>query len=291
MTDPTFTVCLAQLRPTLGDVERNLAMHLEVFDAADDQDARLIVFPELSLTGYRLRDLVYEVAMRPDDPMLVRIAERTKGGGPDALVGFVEESADHRFYNAAAYFSQGRLVHLHRKVYLPTYGLFEEGRFFAAGDTFRAFRTGLGKFGILTCEDCWHLSAAYVYFLQNVDYLLVPSSGPGRGLPEEGKEPSSGKAWNSLLVATATFLTAGVLYANRVGYEDGVKFWGGSKYVDPFGEVVAEAGQVDPETVFCDVDPRDLRLARIQTPLRRDERPEIVRVWLDRLAGDEECAT
>ncbi|MDP6423188.1 MAG: nitrilase-related carbon-nitrogen hydrolase [Planctomycetota bacterium] len=282
MSTNRLTACIAQLSPRLGDVEANLASHLEAIGEAAAQDARLVVFPELSLTGYRLRDLTYEVALRRDDPVLAQLAKETRSG-PDIIAGFVEESDDHRFYNAAAYFSAGRVVHWHRKVYLPTYGLFEEGRFFACGADFRAFDTGLGRVGILICEDVWHLSSAYAYFLQSVDWLAVISSGPGRGLPEEGKEPASGKAWNSLLIALATFFNCGVLYCNRVGWEDGVKFWGGSKAIDPFGEIRAEAGQVDPELCFVDLDPADLRLARINTPIRRDERPDLLKRLLDEM--------
>lgn len=276
-----FTACLAQTSPRLGDVEANLEQHREAVAQARKQDARLVAFPELALTGYGLRDLTYEVAMRRDHEVLGELAKLSQG--VDILTGFVEESDDHRFYNAAAYFSAGRLVHVHRKVYLPTYGLFEEGRFFAEGTSFDAFDTGLGRIGVLVCEDVWHLSSAYAYFLQDVDWLFVISSGPGRGLPEEGQEPSSGKAWNSVLVACASFFQCGALYVNRVGWEDGVKFWGGSKFVDPTGEVRAEAGQVDSELVFVDVDPRELRLARINTPVRRDERPAILKNLIARL--------
>lgn len=283
MSSTTFTACLAQLSPRLGDVAANLELHREAVAGARAQDARIVVFPELSLTGYRLRDLTYELAMRRDDPRLEGIAELTRGNGPDIVVGFVEESDDHRFYNASAYYSSGRLVHLHHKVYLPTYGLFEEGRFLAPGNRFRAFATALGRVGLLVCEDVWHLSSAYAYFLQNVDWLIVTSSGPGRGLPEAGDEPSSGTAWNNLLGALATFFGCGAIYVNRVGYEDGVKFWGGSKVVDPFGQVLGEAGQVDRELLFVDIDRSALRLSRINTPIRRDERPEILRRLLDEL--------
>ena len=281
MTARPIPACLAQISPRLGDVEANLELHREAIAEAHAQDARLVVFPELSLTGYRLRDLTYEVAMRRDAKELGELAKLSRD--VDLLVGFVEESDEHRFYNAAAYFSAGRLLHVHRKVYLPTYGLFEEGRFFASGENFQAFDTGVGKLGLLICEDVWHMSAAYAYFLQDVDWLLVISSGPGRGLPPEGDEPSSGKAWNSLLVACSTFFQVGVAYVNRVGWEDGVKFWGGSKLVDPFGEIRSEAGQVDPELLFVELDPRELRLARINTPLRRDERPELLRSLIERI--------
>lgn len=271
-----FAVCLAQISPRLGDVEANFAMHEQAIADADAKGARLVLFPELALTGYRLRDLTYEVALGAGHPMLERLAALSKGG-PDFVTSFVQESEDHRFFNVAAYFSEGRLVHVHRKVYLPTYGLFEEGRFMAPGNRFDAFETGLGRMGLLVCEDAWHLSAPYSYFLQNVDFLLVCASSPGRGLPEAGEEPSSGRTWNSLLVASSNFFNVACLYVNRVGYEDGVKFWGGSKLVEPGGHVIASAGQIEPELCFGEIDPARIRLARINTPIRRDERPELLR--------------
>lgn len=279
-----FTTCLAQTSPRLGDVAHNLEQHREAIERARSEEAQLIAFPELALTGYRLRDLTFEVALGRRSAVVDELAALSKG--IDVLTGFVEESDDHRFYNVAAYFSAGRLLHVHRKVYLPTYGLFEEGRFFAEGTRFDAFETGFGRVGVLVCEDVWHLSAAYAYFLQDVDWLYVISSGPGRGLPEAGKEPSSGKAWNSVLVACASFFQVGVIFVNRVGWEDGVKFWGGSKYVDPSGEVRSEAGQVEAELVYAELDARDLRLSRIHTPLRRDERPSILAQLIARLTDE-----
>ncbi len=140
MKQTPFKIALAQISPRLGDLAANLKMHKGSMAQASAAGARLVLFPELALTGYRLRDLTYEVALRQDSDMLGELAAMTKGG-PDLVTGLVEESDDHRFYNAVAYFSEGKLLHLHRKVYLPTYGLFEEGRFMAAGDDFVAFDT------------------------------------------------------------------------------------------------------------------------------------------------------
>ncbi|PIE24759.1 MAG: hypothetical protein CSA62_02695 [Planctomycetota bacterium] len=281
-----FTACLAQISPRLGEVEANFAMHVEAMAEADERGARLVLFPELALTGYRLRDLTYELALGPEHPLVGRLAALSKGG-PDFVTSYVEESADHRFYNVAAYFSEGRVLHVHRKVYLPSYGLFEEGLFMAPGASFRAFDTGLGRLGLLVCEDAWHLSAGYSYFLQNVDYLVVVSSSPELVLPAAGEEPSSARTWNSLLVTAANFFNVACLFVNRVGYEDGVKFWGGSKIVAPDGQFVASAGQVEPELCFGEVDPARIRLARMNLPMRRDERPELLRDVIEGLGCEE----
>src|SRR5262245_27452285 len=120
------TVALAQIAPKLGHVRANLTRHLEIIDRARAAGADLVVFPELSLTGYDLQDLVPEVAVSRDAEVLTRLAQASRD--IDLVVGFVEEDPQHRFYNAAAYLSAGAVVHVHRKLHLPTYGLFQEGR-------------------------------------------------------------------------------------------------------------------------------------------------------------------
>ena len=174
-------VALAQIAPVLADRQRNAALHLQQIAAAREQEADLIVFPELSLTGYFVRDMVPDVALAADAP---EIRDLLEAAGPMAVVlGFVEESPQHRFYNTALYAEGGRIVHLHRKVYLPTYGLFDEQRYFAAGERFAAFNTArFGRMGILICEDFWHLSAAAIMQAEEIDVLVCPSNSPARGV-------------------------------------------------------------------------------------------------------------
>src|SRR5262245_64009853 len=151
----TVRIALAQVAPRLGAPESNLATHRERLREARDGGAGLVVFPELGLTGYQLQDLAAEVAMRLDDPRLTALAAETQG--LSAIVSFVEESGDHRLFIAAALLEDGRIRHVHRKLFLPTYGLFDERRFFAAGDVLRATPSRLGVgLGIAVCEDFWH---------------------------------------------------------------------------------------------------------------------------------------
>ena len=149
-------IALAQITTKLGDVSANLEKHLELTHQAQATGAELIVFPELSLTGYCLQDLVPSVAheVSVDDPVFRPLLEASQK--IDIVVGFVDEDQRHRFFIAAAYLSGGQVVHIHHKAYLPTYGLFDEGRFFAWGDSIRAFDTRFGRVGILICEDFWH---------------------------------------------------------------------------------------------------------------------------------------
>ena len=280
-------VVLAQVAPRLGDVAANLGRHLAVIEEARRGGAHLVVFPELSLTGYFLKDLVPDVALRRDSPVLRELAQAAEG--VDVVAGAVLESEDARFYNAALYFSGGRLRHVHHKVYLPTYGLFDEQRYLAPGDRFRAFDLALPaagqrrpwRAGILVCEDMWHLTAPALYARQGVDILLCPSSSPGRGVAH-GEALGTAKSYDAMTRNYAQLTTSYLLYCNRVGYEDGINFWGGSRVVDPEGRVCTEAGDAE-QLLWQRLDLGALRRVRLAYPLLRDERHDLVDVETDRL--------
>ena len=266
-------VALAQIAPSLGVVDDNLAAHEAWIERARERGASLVVFPELSLTGYLLADQVPDVACRADGLELRRLAE---AAGPlDVVVGFVEEAAGHRFHNAAAYLSGGQVRHVHRKVYLPTYGMFQEGREFAAGDVVRAFDTFGGPAGMLVCEDLWHAATPWLLAQQGAEMIHVLSNGPTRGTRVEEGLTSIG-VWRDLLRVTAQFQTAFMIYVNRVGGEDGLTFGGGSMVVDPFGRVIAELPALDEALEVVELKAQTLRRARTVYPLLRDERLELV---------------
>src|SRR5918912_2490868 len=156
-------VGLAQIAPVLGDLEKNLDSHRRWSERAAEAGVDLLVFPELSLTGYFLKDPVPEVAIGLESTQMAEIRRLSRG--MDVVCGLVLEEPDHRCFNVSLYLSKGEIVHLHRKVYLPTYGMFDEQRYFASGDRFRSFQTSHGRAGILVCEDIWHLSSAYILAL------------------------------------------------------------------------------------------------------------------------------
>src|SRR5262245_38551626 len=177
----SLRIVLAQIAPQLGLFDANLARHHEILDGAREGDADLVVFPELGLTGYLLQDLAAEVAMRLDDPRLAGLVAETRG--LSTVVSFVEESADHRLFIAAALVEDGAIRHVHRKLFLPTYGLFDERRFFAAGDLLRAVPSQLGAgIGLAVCEDFWHLTVPQLLALDGAQILINVSSSPGRDL-------------------------------------------------------------------------------------------------------------
>jgi predicted amidohydrolase len=270
-TPSNFRVAIAQLAPTLGNLQANLKLHLDQIEAARAGGADLVVFPELSLTGYYLRDQVPEVAEPREGPLVQAIAEAA--GTLSVVFGFVEETRDYRFFNAAAFVEGGRVRYTHRKVYLPTYGMFDEQRYFAAGSRIRAFETRFGRIGILICEDAWHLSCGVILQAEAIDAMILIANSPGRGVRES--ELGSAQSWNLLTRTYATFFNIPVVFANRVGYEDGVCFWGGSRLVGPSGRVVLQGPEFEPALLFADVDHRETRLQRIIAPLHRDERPHL----------------
>ena len=155
----------------------------------------------------------------------------------DLVVGFVEEDVRNRFFISSAYLSRGEVLHVHRKVYLPTYGLFDEGRFFAWGDSVRAFDTRFGRVGMLICEDFWHASPPYLLWLDGADLLLFMSSSPGRGL--ERRRRNSSSAAGSTTSTAPMPACSPALWRTPTGWalKTGCNFWGGATVYDPNGEV------------------------------------------------------
>ncbi len=275
---------LAQIYPKLGDVAHNLGVHLEYAAQARERGVDLLVFPELSMTGYQVQDLVPEVALRTDgaDPFFGQLQTASADLDLDIVVGFVHEDIRNRFYIADAYLSSGELVHLHHKLYLPTYAMFDESRYFAQGNSVRAFDTRFGRVGMLICEDFWHVSPPYLLWLDGADILILNSSSPSRGLNESDR--MLGTRWvEHVNQAYGSMFTSYILHCNRVGYEDGKNFWGGSSVVDPDGEFMTHGLYFDEALITQEIDLNQLHRTRARLPLLRDERPGLVRRELGRI--------
>jgi len=279
-----LNLALAQINTRLGRVEDNLEKHMAYIKEAQAGGADLLLFPELSLTGYVLQDLVPVVSHRPtaDDPVFRPLLEASRG--IDLVVGFVEEDRRNRFFIASAYLSRGAVVHVHHKVYLPTYGLFDEGRFFALGDEVRAFDTRFGRVGMLICEDFWHASPPYLLWLDGADLLLFSSASPGRGL-NEAPQLESARWVDHINRAYASLYTAFVAHTNRVGFEDGLNFWGGAAVYDPNGEELAHGPHHQEALTQVELDLNQLHRTRSRLPLLRDERTALVLRELKRILG------
>ena len=282
----SLRLALAQIAPALGDLDQNLERHHALLDEGRAAGGDLVVFPELGLTGYLLQDLAAEVAMRVDDPRLARLARETSG--MSAVVSFVEESADHRLFISAALLEDGAICHVHRKLYLPTYGLFDERRFFAAGDSLRATPSRLGiGLGIAVCEDFWHLSVPALLALDGAQLLINVSSSPGRDLAATNEVGlGTASSWRSLMRTYAQLTTSFVVFCNRVGVDESISFWGGSEVIAPSGQAVLSAPLYDEGLFTVDIALADIRRERIALPLLRDERPELVVREFERIVAE-----
>ncbi len=277
-----INIGLAQIYPKLADVSANLTKHLDYIRQAKSQGVDLIIFPELSLTGYQLQDLVPEVAIRahPDDPIFAQLL--TASRDIDVVVGFVQRDSRNRFYIASAYLSNGECLHIHHKIYLPTYAMFDEARYFDMGEHVRAFDTRFGRVGMLICEDFWHVSPPYLLWMDGADMLILQSSSPSRGL--DNGDIMSVSRWVELVNQSygSTF-TNYVLHCNRVGYEDGKNFWGGSSVVSPDGEFLTKGVYFDEALITQTIDLNQIHRVRSRLPLLRDERPELLQRELARI--------
>jgi predicted amidohydrolase len=280
-----YRIALAQIAPRLGDVDANLELAAGWLRRASEEGAQLTVLPELALTGYLLQDLVPEVAMAADDPRLLGIG--AGAAGMLVAVGFVEETAEHRYCNSVALVRDGELIGLHRKVYLPTYGLFDEGRFTRGGDRIRTHDAGapIGRIGLSVCEDFWHPSLPMLQAHDGASLLVNVAAGPSRAPGGPAGLAAIG-GWHKMQDTYALLGTVPLAFCNRVGNEEGLTFWGGSRIVAADGSTVAQAPLWEEALVVGTLDTDDLRTARYGLPILADERLELVRRELDRIIGE-----
>jgi len=280
-----YRIALAQLAPRLGDVDANLELVRAWLRRGASEGAQLVAFPELALTGYLLSDLVPEVAMRADDARLAEVSR--EAAGVLLAIGFVEETDAHRFCNSAALLRDGELIGVHRKVYLPTYGMFDEGRFTRAGDRIRTHPVGepLGRIGLSVCEDFWHASLPMLQALDGASLLVNLAAGPARA-PGSAAGLAAIAGWHKMQDTYALLGTVAVAFCNRVGNEEGLTFWGGSRLLGADGSTIAEGPLYEEALVVGSVDSDDLRMQRYGLPLLADERLELVRRELDRIIAE-----
>lgn len=252
-------IAMAQISAVLGDLAKNVEHHIQLAQRALTQGADCIVFPELSLTGYTLRDLNNEVALDPNTSELVTpLRELSKQ--ITIICGGVERSKSGGVHNSAFVFEDGICKHSHHKIYPPTYGIFEEERYFLAGTTLRTIDSiRLGRIGILICEDLWHPSLPYMLAYQGAQLIITIAASPTRlGIGEAftGTVPHNYTINTDHQIAYARLFSIYMAFVNRIGVEDGVNFWGGSQLISPTGDVVQRATFFDEELMFVDIDPQ-----------------------------------
>jgi predicted amidohydrolase len=257
-------VALGQFDSAIGDVDRNLAQIAELVDQANADGADLIVFPELAVHGYALGQLSDHRQLSARDERLTELAS----GHADVLIGFHEDGGV-RAYNSAAYLSGSELVHVHRKLYLPNYLVWEERKHSSPGQSLRAFDTTHARTATLICNDAWQPALPWLAAQDGAELLLVPTnsaSNMGAG------QLDNRVYWERLLESIGRMQQAWVVFVNRVGTEAGCEFWGGSRVVDPHGEVVVQAPYGETSLTSVDIDISVAHRSRRELPLIAEAR-------------------
>lgn len=245
-------VTLIQNSPRLN--RSNLSKVLDIVnECALSSD--VIVFSELALNGYMLQDKVFEDAWSLEE--LSPLAEASLQC--DIVIGGAIKNNSETF-NSALYFSKGELLHQHNKVHLPNYGMFEEARYFFKGDGISSFDTRFGKTAMVVCEDVWRAETLSELSHQKPDIIYVIAASPARDFTDEGLLIE--KQWNALLTSMALLASSHVVFVNRVGFEDGLGFWGGSRYIAPNGDMKQQLAHFEETTLQIIVNPTDHELQK-----------------------------
>ncbi len=269
-----------QFSPALGNVEQNIAFHAKKIAEAATDKKDLIIFPELSITGYQLKDILYDVSLTPGDEIIDQFEKLSRK--IDIVIGAPVEEPRGVIYNCGLYFSNGKLLHNHHKTQLPNFGMFEEQMIFKAGNQYRTFTVGDFTVGIIICREILFPAIAYLYYLQKVDFLIGLSNSPFRGMSrEEGF--TSLKMWERMGEVFSIHFHQHYVFVNRTGYEDGIGFGGGSFYAAPGQGVVSKAAYFDENTLDFEIGKDAVRKARLGSYYLRDDKAEVILKELERI--------
>jgi predicted amidohydrolase len=285
LTDSTsrpLRIVVSQFAPRLADIALNAGRISEIAGSAD---ADLLIFPELALTGYDVRDRVHDLALSAQQlPMLVGLSDRQT-----CVFGFIESSDTGIPYNSAAAIGNGIVQLVHRKIHLPTYGMFDEARYFGSGDRVETFVCNGFRIGVLICEDLWHPSLFYLHACQNVDLILVIAAAPGRGIradAQDGSPFTSMDIWLDIARTMARLYGVYVVVCNRVGVEGGVTFAGGSLVAGPAGDPLVVSKTAHEEILRADLERSEIVRSRTPYAHLRDEDPGFVLRELRRIIAN-----
>jgi predicted amidohydrolase len=271
-----------QFSPVLGNVTRNLEVHHFRIDRAIADGCDLIVFPELSLSGYHLKDITYEVALNPDSPELAELVAKSKK--IDIVVGLPYEQSPGIITNSALYLSRGKCLHHHRKVQLPNFGMFQEKMIFKAGDTFQGFQIKDFKVGLVICREILFPVHAYLYYLQGVDFLIGISNSPFRGLNKD--HFASVQLWEKMGYVYSVFYHQHYVFVNRTGFEDGIGFTGGSFFARSGKGIEQKAAYFQEDEFDFEITREEVRRARLSGNYLRDDKPELILGELNRILNE-----
>ncbi len=268
---------------TLANFDENLARHVEAIEQAIRDGVDAIAFPELSLTGYNVQDAAQDMALHIDDHKLDPLRELSRH--ICIVSGGIELSDDYGVYNSAFMFEDGLSRSVHRKIYLPTYGMFEELRYFSAGRQIETVDSRrLGRIGVAICEDFWHVSVPYLLAHQGAKLLLVLMSSPLRLSPGNGT-PAIVSQWQTIAATSAFLFSCYVACVNRVGTEDSFTYWGNSSVTAPDGSVAASAPLFAEHSMDAVIDYSVVKRARLQSSHFLDEDLKLFSTELESIIG------
>ncbi|ALL68633.1 Glutamine amidotransferase chain of NAD synthetase [Paraburkholderia caribensis MBA4] len=267
-SNATLKLAAAQIDSSYGDLDANLAKHLHMIEDARKQSVSMLLFPELSLCGHSAGKDALRLALRLDHPAIAALAEASVD--LHTSFGFIEEAPGGQFYNSQATVTRSRVVHVHRKVQLATYGKLRDGLYYAPGAELGAFDID-SRWRVATpiCNDLWNPGLVHDLMCDGVTLLAAPISSAREAVGGGFDNPSS---WELNLRFYAVTYGVAVVMANRVGTEGMLGFWGGSRILDPFGNAVATGSMTDEELVVGELDYASLREARFLLPTVRDAR-------------------
>ena len=260
-------LALAQISSKRENKEENLTKFEKITQKAKEQGADLVIFPELSLTGYVVRDQLYELAEPIPGPSVHKVEEIAKKTNMYIIFGMPELSEKTRatLFNTAVFVGPNGFIGKYRKMYLPTHSVFEEKRHFRPGYQAAAFDTPIGKIGLCICYDLFFPEVTRLIRLQGAQLIVCISASPA----------VRRSYFEILTAARALENTAFLAYVNLVGVEDGLQFWGGSRLITPTGDIVVKAKYDEEDFVLCEVNYNDIRAAETFIPTLRDLRPEL----------------
>ena len=266
--DAALKVAAAQIDSSYGDLDTNLAKHLAMIDEARQRGVAMLLFPELSLCGHSAGKDAPQLAMYVDHPAIAALAEASVD--IHTSFGFIEEAPGGQFYNSQATVTRGRIVHVHRKIQLATYGKLRDGLYYAPGADLGAFGIGRNwRVATPICNDLWNPALVHDLMCDGVTLLAAPISSAREAVGGSFDNPS---AWELNLRFYAVTYGVSVVMANRVGTEGMLRFWGGSRILDAFGNTVMMGSTTDEELVVGELDYAALREARFLLPTVRDAR-------------------
>jgi len=269
-------IAILQTKPQKGRYRENLEALVDAFGQLAEMKPHLVVLPEAALTGYFLEGAVYELALFASRFAgdLAQAWRSACGDQPVAIVSGFFENDKGTYYNSAVHvdvFANHEVIeHVHRKMFLPTYGVFDEERFLSRGRRLEVFESVLGPAAMLICEDVWHSIMPTIAAVKGARVLIVPSAAPGRGVDGEGTELTSIARWHDILRTIAAEHGVFIIYAGLTGFEGGKGMSGSSCIVDPRGEIVVSAPANEACIVRAEIDLGEIDLARANLPLLGD---------------------